>query len=96
MHFTVAKSLTYILLLLKHNNSLARMEASYPQRVGENRNVNTIEERRLKNNNRNRVFYCHLSPATNGNQKHCFYRILIRVPRLLITFLIEKLFLSVF
>ena len=61
-------------------------KGAYSHRVGTMENANTIKERRSKIN-RNSVFDCHVAPlATNGNQKHCFYRFFIPVRRLLIMF----------
>ena len=55
----------------------------------QSKNANTIEERRSKIS-RNSVFDWQLSPHWRqmAIHKHCFYRFLIRVSQLLITFLI--------
>ena len=65
---------------IQHQSNEAGQGMPFTHRIGSDKNANTIYERRSKMV-RNRVF-----EATNGNQKHCFYRFLIRVRRLLRAF----------
>ena len=53
-------------------------------------NTSSIEECKSKIKETVFLIAIYLPLATNGNQKHCFYRFLIRVCRLLITFSITR------